>query len=340
MSLLQLTSDLISIENAPTFPRLTFRSFRGESDYPAIAAVQSASEAADSIEEVITVEQVANEFAHPENCDPYQDTLLAEANDQTVGFARMFWRINDAGERIFWQFGYVSPGWRRKGIGRALLQFTEGRARAHAQTSPFAGPNYLRGVGEGLAHSKIALFENAGYQIERYFFFMGRKALHDRPNAPLPAGFEYRPAQLADLRAIWNAKEEAFRDHWGYSQKSETVYQNWVNDPRHDLSQWLVAWDTEQNEIAGLSINGINEDDNKQFRFKRGWVYTLGVRRPYRGRGLARAMLVRGFENFREHGMTEVVLAVDAENPTGALGLYESVGFEVLDRDRLYRKKL
>ena len=324
----------------PALPHLTFRPFRGEADYPALAAVQSASEAADGIEEVITVEQVANDLEHPDNCDPSQDFLLAEVNGQTVGFTRLFWRISDSGERAYWQFGYVLPEWRRKGIGRVLLQFTEGRARAYAQTNPFAGPNYLHGMGEGLAHGKIALFESANYQIERYFFFMGRKALHDRPNAPLPAGFEYRPAQPEDLRAIWDAKEEAFRDHWGYGQKSESLYQNWLNDPRYDLSQWLVAWDTTQNKIAGVSINGVNEDDNKHFRFKRGWVYTLGVRRPYRGRGLARAMLVRGFENFRERGMTEVVLAVDAENPTGALGLYESVGFEVLDRDRLYRKKL
>jgi len=324
----------------PELDGLTFRLFRGEADYACIAEIQNASEAADQIEETITVEEVANDFAHLENCDPFKDFIFTEANAETVGFAKVQWRETTEGERVYWQWGYVLPAWRRRSIGRAMLHYTEARARWHVGARPFSGPTFLRGYVEDTALGKLALFEGEGYQPRRYMFFMQRKDLPDLPDAPLPPGFEFRPARRDGMRAMWETKEEAFRDHWGYKPKSDADYQHWLANPQNDLSLWRIVWDAEKNEVAGVSFNVINEGDNRQFGFWRGWVQSLGVRRPYRGRGLARALLVDSMKAMRERGMTEAVLGVDAENPTGALRLYESVGFRVLNKDAIYQKAL
>ncbi len=324
----------------PILNGTTFRPFAGPSDYAALTEVQNASQLADKVEEVLSVDEVANDFAHLQNCDPARDLVLAEVSGQLVGFARVNWRINDDGERIYWQIGYIKPHHRRKGIGRALLYYTEARARAHAAVTPFTGPSFLRTVGEDTAEGKNALLKSEGYPIIRYFCFMRRPNLDNLPEAPLPPGLEFRAAQPEHWRVIWAAKEEAFLDHWGHAHKSEADYQAWLSEPHQKPRLWQVVWDVDKNEVAATSLNEIIDSDNEVYGFKRGWVSHLGVRRPYRGRGVARAMLTNGMKVLREQGMTEAVLGVDAENPSGALGLYKSVGFMVLNTDAIYQKPL
>jgi ribosomal protein S18 acetylase RimI-like enzyme len=201
-----------------------------------------------------------------------------------------------------------------------------------------AAPGVIRVMAEDTAYGKAPLFEQAGYAPIRYFFFMQRKPLEDLPAAPLPPGLELRPALPGHLRLLWEAKQEAFRDHWGHFTDTEADYQIWLNDPHNDLSLWQIAWDGDQ--VAGVAFNFINANDNAHYGFQRGQVRSLAVRRPWRGRGLGRALLVHSLHAHRERGMTEATLGVDAENPSGALKLYESVGFTVLNKDVLYQKQI
>lgn len=71
---------------------------------------------------------------------------------------------------------------------------------------------------------------------------------------------------------------------------------------------------------------------------KQGILDSVFTRRGWRRRGLARALIGRSLRLLRESGMTSAVLGVDAENPSGALGLYESFGFEVQARFIGWRK--
>jgi ribosomal protein S18 acetylase RimI-like enzyme len=146
------------------------------------------------------------------------------------------------------------------------------------------------------------------------------------------------------MRAIWEAKNEAFRDHWGYTPRTEEDYVLWLEDPYNDLGLWKIAWardeDREEERVVGTSLNFIYPEDNVRFDFLRGEVGMLGVLCPWRGRGLGRALLVRSMQALRESGMTEVVLEVDTDNLTGALRLYEGVGFRTLSQDAIYRKPL
>jgi ribosomal protein S18 acetylase RimI-like enzyme len=65
-----------------------------------------------------------------------------------------------------------------------------------------------------------------------------------------------------------------------------------------------------------------------------GWVKDIAVRETERGRGLGTALLQHAFREYSARGSNRVGLKVDSNNPTGALRLYESVGFSV---DRTYR---
>ncbi len=192
-------------------------------------------------------------------------------------------------------------------------------------------------------HSIASLLLSDGYVAARHFFEMRRDLTTALPDLPLPQGVDVRPFEPseANYRAVFEGNREAFMDHWGSRPWTEADYQRWRSDPIHDTTLWRVAWDEASHEVAGVVINGIFETDNATFGFKRGWVHNLSVRRPWReprpGEGAA------GGDRFSHcpiGGMNEAMLGVDAANPTGALQLYESVGFEVHKRNAIYRKAI
>lgn len=80
--------------------------------------------------------------------------------------------------------------------------------------------------------------------------------------------------------------------------------------------------------------------ENEEFHRKRGHVELISVKRPWRGKGIAKALIARSLKLLKSQGMTEAALGVDAENPSGALQLYEKMGFKVVKRGGIYRKPL
>ena len=138
------------------------------------------------------------------------------------------------------------------------------------------------------------------------------------------------------LKQLWAADTEAFLDHWGGFDGSDEAFEEWLGEPNFDPTLYVVAWDGD--EIAGGVLNGINTSENEQLGVRRGWLESVFVRRPWRRRGLAAALVARSLVLLRERGMTSAILGVDAENPTGALGVYERAGFVVATRDVCLRR--
>jgi ribosomal protein S18 acetylase RimI-like enzyme len=168
---------------------------------------------------------------------------------------------------------------------------------------------------------------------------MVRPNLDDLPDAPMPDGLEIREVRPEQLRQIYDAEVEAFRDHWGSVELPSDEFERFVSDPvsgRYEL--WRVAWDGD--EVAGMVRGYINDEENERYGRLRGFVEYISVRRPWRRRGLARALIAATITALRERGMTDAGLGVDSENTSGALRLYESCGFRVTQRLALYRTPL
>jgi ribosomal protein S18 acetylase RimI-like enzyme len=131
---------------------------------------------------------------------------------------------------------------------------------------------------------------------------------------------------------------EVFRDHWGAIDDSEASFERKCADPRRDMNIWVVAW--QGDEIVGQVLNRIDHEVNAELGLMRGWVNSVGVRRAWRRRGIARALVAVSLRVLRDAGMTSAGLGVDAENELGALGIYQSLGFAVARTERVYRKPL
>ncbi len=322
-------------------PGFAFRGFRGEGDYPLMADIINRANVADGDEAVESVEGIAANYAHLTNCDLATDYLMAEDEaGRAVAYTRVWWDQDDQGSRRYFHLNRILPEARRRGLGRAMLRWAESRLRAIAAQHADDSPKHFFVWAYNLASipGKVRLLEAEGYTPVRYGFMMTRSLLEPIDVPPLPGGLEVRPARPEHFRQVHAALDEAFRDHWGHRPSTEQDFQSWVKWPLLNPALWQVAW--AEDDVAGLVLNFISADDNAAFNLKRGWADPIAVRRPWRRRGLARALIMRSLQLLKEQGMTEAALGVDTQNPNGALQLYESCGFKAVKRSAAYWKEL
>jgi len=331
-------TNLIYVEEAPTIPGLTFRGFRGETDFPKMEAVLLKSKETDQIEDIDTAEDLARRYNHLVNCDPYRDMLFAEMDGEVVGYSRVYWFEEVEGNRIYIHFGNLSPEWRRRGIGRAMLRYNQQRLREISDTHPDNTPRFFESFAADTEHAATALLLNEGYTAVRHFYIMVRPNLDEIPDAPMPEGLEVRPVEMEHLPAICEAAKEAFRDHWGFSEEMEPTVEQMKDNRNFDPSLWRVAWEGDQ--VAGMVLSFIDPLENEKYNRKRGWTENICVRRPWRKRGLARSLIVQSLQAVKERGMTQAALGVDTQNLSGALRLYEGIGFRPVKRFTNYQKAL
>ena len=331
-------SENISIPNAPAIPGLTFRRFRGEADYPCMAALIAACKLADGVERSTDVEEIARTYRHLENCDPQSDMLFAEMNGQVIAYGRLWWDDLLEGIRLYHPFGFLHPDWRGKGIGTSLWEAGERRAQEIAAKHPKEMPKFLQAEPFESEKDLVTLLESRAYQPVRYETHMRRDLAEPFPEAPMPAGLEVRPVKPEQLRVIFEASNEAFRDHWGSRDESEEGYKAEMESPAFHPELWKVAWDGDQ--MASVVHNFVDEKENAEYKRKRGYTEGICTRRPWRKLGLARSLLVQSMQMFKQMAMTETALSVDSQNLSGALRLYESVGYRKIKLQVVYRKAM
>jgi mycothiol synthase len=325
---------------AAEIPGLVVRGYAGEADIPDLVRLQNAEWEADGTRMRESVEEKTASLRHPnESFDPARDVWLAELDGRVVAFAESGWVDTTDGLREYRSGGAVDPSFRRRGIGSLLL--ADRIAAARAADAMYTGdrPRVLGMHVDQRSIGGAALAERFGFEPARWFFNMERSIEGELPEVePLPDGLELRPTTADQAWELWVADHEAFRDHWGGHDASEESFRRWRESPEFDPTMFLLAWDGD--EIAGAVLNTIYAEENEALGLRRGWLESVFTRRAWRRRGLARNLIVRSFHLLRERGLTIAALGVDADNPSGALGLYESVGFVVTERSTAWRRPL
>ena len=326
---------------AAATPGLVLRPYAGEADIPEMVRIQNAEWEADGVEYRETIEDQIAFFGHTSpQSDARRDVTIAEVDGRIVGFARRDWVDTSDGLREYRSRGAVDPEWRRRGVGTALLVACERAASALAGGHDVDRPRCFGTFTEDRNAGASALAERMGYEPARWFFDMERPGI-DRdlpPIAALPAGVEVRPVSEEHLLQIWRADVEAFRDHWGGGDDSVEAFRRYRDSPSFDPSLWVVAWDGD--EVVAACINTIYAHENQASGQRKGWLDSVFTRRPWRRRGIAGALIDRSLHRLAERGMEAAALGVDADNPSGALRLYESHGFAITSRGTAWRKPI
>ena len=199
-------------------------------------AGSDAARVADGEVERQTYDTMAGYYRHLERSDLARDLVIAELDDRVVGYARVEWNDSNDGERWYEGVCNVEPAQRRRGIGAALLGWTERRRLAIAADQDAAEtidrPRWLTTFNfDGDVGGRM-LLEGAGYEAFRHFASMRRRDLDDIPDAELPDGLEIRPIRddRTEMRRVFDADIEAFRDHFGWSEGSDEQFAAFVQD--------------------------------------------------------------------------------------------------------------
>ncbi len=318
----------------------TVRGAQPQDVEPALELYNSWSQSVIGQDEITDANAIRNEWKSP-NFDPAKDIRLVFApNGEMAGYIEVW---TTAKPPIHpWIWGRVHPNYEGLGIGTWMLQWGEERALQALRDVP-DGVRFAPRVGiyKKVERSK-KLFEDLGYGYIRSSYQMRIELDGPAPEPVWPDGIILRTYDPeTDAEAVYHAEIESFRDHFGFV---EEPFEEGFNRFKHfqieydgfDPKLLFLAIDRRSAEIAGINICRPHSYDDPDL----GWVGTLGVRRPWRKRGIGLALLRHSFNEFYRRGKRKVGLGVDAQNLTGALRLYENAGMHVHQASDLYEKEL
>ena len=308
-------------------------------DVEAWARLLAAAEEADRSGEHYDADDLAEELADPA-LDTEHDTIATWAGDRMIayGLVRSGTTPADNVFRVHAE-GCVHPDHRRQGLGRLILNgAAERAAELHAQQAP-ARPAELIVYANDRNPGVRALAESLGMWPVRWWFEMDRDLTVPIEPAPVPDGLRvgrYEPEFDDVLRLAHN---EAFAGHWGSAERDPAFWRQWVSGARAfrpDVSRLLWAGD----ELAGYVLAYEYEADTEATGVREAWIGQVGTRPPFRGRGIASTLLTHALAACREQDYERASLSVDTSNATGALSLYERVGFVVTERATSFGRAL
>jgi len=253
-------------------------------------------------------------------CDLATSSWVLEEDGRLVGSG---WFHHDGPLGFF--VGIVAQGEKGRGLGGMQVDLGE-------QCAAEAGVERVHTWTQAPDRAAAALFDGRGYREVRRFYDMAIDLDGPVPEPSLPDGLALETFREEDARAFHAALGEAFEDHWEHHPRP---FEEWWPEKLamhgYDPTLWFVVRDGD--EIAATVWNEAERNGG-------GYVAALGVRRPWRGRGLGKALLHHSFAEFVRRGQTRVTLGVDAESPTGATKLYESVGMHVELESVVYERSL
>jgi mycothiol synthase len=276
-----------------------------------------------------TPDDLANDWKSP-GFAPEKDAFVVESRaGQLAGYAALF---ASAGHCDLGVDFNIHPQFKSPGIYSTLLNALENRASGHLQLAAPEARVFIRTALNTRGEVGKAAFAAEGYTPVRYQWRMGIELASEPLPPALPGGLEFRSFVKDDqAQAVWQASNEAFRDHWGSRDLTFAEFSHaTLQSPKYDPTLWLVVWYGK--EVAGFSLN--------KYRMGIGWISHLGVRPAWRKKGVGSAILQQSFVEFYRRGTRTIGLGVDASNPTGATRLYLKAGMHTVSEFVVFEKEL
>jgi len=265
-----------------------------------------------------TVEDVLHDWRQ---LDLARDAWVVEIDGRLAGFCELDKRSDELRAD-----GYVHPDFFDRGVGGRLIELSEDEASAR-------GAPVLRNAVLGADTRAHELLERRDYRRLRHFYRMVIQLEAAPPEPEWPAGFHVSPFDYpGEAREFHEVLEEAFAEEWDHRPES---FDEWharrIERGTFDPMLWFSV--KKGSEIAAVAVC-----DWK--RYDMGFVGAIGVRKPWRRRGLALALLRHVFGEFYRRGERQIGLGVDAANPTGATQLYKRAGMQAVWEAVVFEKAL
>ena len=289
--------------------------------------------------EEFSVEEYRREWGTPGFELSTDSLLIISPSGDIVGYQEV-WDIFKPSIRVnIW--GRVHPEHEDIGIGTYLIAWAEQRARQAVERAPEGARVSVRSYVPYVNKKGPFQHREAGFVAARFSLRMVIELNGHPPRPHFPDDVTVRTMHTGEEHDVIYAVRDSFQDHFGYvDMPFEEEFKLWKhvmeNDPYYDPTLWFLA--EAGSEIVGMSLCWPRTSEDE----KMGWVDTLGVRRPWRRRGIALALLHHSFDELYQRGARRVGLGVDGMSLTGATRLYEKAGMhsDPMHRYEMYEKEL
>ncbi len=307
-------------------------------DIDAIHGVLAAADRVDHPTWTTPREEVAETF-ELSHIDHGRDTLIgfdADGVAVAVGTVTLY-PARD--ERLHVHLsGAVHPEHRGRGIGTALFGWQHERARqqlleastADAAAAALPAEIQIYAAEKDVAIERIA--EGHGYRTERWFSTMHRDLTQPIPELDAIPGIELVPYSADRAEDARQARNDAFRDHWGSLPSQPERWQQFIGGSF--LRPELCTLALDGGRIVAFCLASVNEEDFTVLG-PNAYIDLVGVVRSHRRRGLAPLVIATSLAAMRAADLGVAVLDVDTESPTGANALYGALGFTAYEKDRV-----
>ncbi len=311
-----------------------------DSDLEVMAAISTAWNKHFHVPIVDTAELFDEELSEPLVLRS-TDVRVATIDNQSVGYVYTYHLASDTHDQRCYVFARVLPEFLSRGVGGELTAWGAKRAEQKLREGPDVGKKYLRADAPMFDVDAHRIFADLGMVPVRWFAEM-RTPIEDVPRVEPCSGTSIVEWESVDSEELRRVKNDAFADHWGSTPDDPELWAKITGGvaTRRDLSLAVVADD---GSVVGLVLTNRFPDDDIDVdgRVERvGWIDKVATLRSWRGRGVASALISRVVELYRSEQLTHAGLYVDSDNPTGAVSVYERLGFKAVRRSVTYEKVL
>jgi len=298
-------------------------------DADALARLMNAVTVAEIGIPYVTVEDVRDGLSSPAHQGRLPETVVLDVDGAVVGYTQVTVAHDDEVHLLV----FTDPGVWGQGLSAWLIARDEARIAERWPTGVAVRLSCFGGN-----DAAVRLFEALGYERVRVFWMM-EISLEDEPPVPVvDNGIRIRTFDRErDEHGVHAALAEAFEDHWGsvFSSFDVWVHENIEGEgSRYDPTLWFIAVDGDEVVGAATCLPASAQDEDAAV------VGLIGVRRAWRHRGIALALLHTAFREFRRRGIRRAQLGVDSANPTGATRLYERAGMHPIRSWEIWEKRV
>lgn len=232
----------------------------------------------------------------------------------------------------------VDPGFRRRGIGTALLDEIERQSDDgnsgddHTDPRSPAADRTLRVWAHGRRPGAVAFAASRGYTEERALWLMRRSLAEPLPDLVVPEGIRIRPFVVGQDEQAWTeVNNRAFAHHREQSGWSVEDVRVREREPWFDPAGFLLAERASDGAVVGFHWTKVHPT-SAHAGTPTGEVYVVGVDPAAQGLRLGSALTLAGLHHLRDLGLDQVILYVDEPN-TAAITVYTRLGFTRADVD-------
>ena len=306
-------------------------------DIANIAGLLNEVFAYDGIPIVQTVVELEEEFVAP-SCTIENDLKVVQLDEKLIGVTWTYFLPSESKEERCYIFGGVLPEFRQQGVGTELMTWAVQHGESLLRSTGRTLPKYLRASVSQQNESAARLFGHFEMKPVRFEEDLIRN-LANLPEENKNPKYSIVPWDSARNEEARSVKNLAFQDHWGSTPNSSELWLQMVNGSTARLDHSFFAVNQQQ-EIVGLLLTHRYESDDELLGKRIGWIDKLATLAEHRKQSIAKNLIAHALHSYKKDGLTHAALSVDTQNPTGAYGLYASLGFELYRGTLTYERQI